>query len=200
MTSILLIRHATHELVGKTILGRTPGVHLNDSGRRQAEQLAEKLSKLPIDAVYCGPLERTRESAEPLARRLDLQCQVAEEFNELDMGDWSNQTLAELDLSPDWHKWNTRRSETTAPEGESMQQVQARVLGKIAALRDQFHCIAIFTHGDVIRAVLTHFLGTHLDLLFRFEIDLGSVSVVQTHDDCAIVRMLNWVPIESLLS
>jgi probable phosphoglycerate mutase len=200
MTSILLIRHATHELVGKKILGRTPGVHLNASGRRQADQLAEKLSTLPIDAVYCSPLERTRESAEPLARRLGLRCSVAEEFDELDMGDWTNRTLGELELSFDWHKWNTHRSETTPPKGESMQQVQERVLGKIAALHEHFHCIAIFTHGDVIRAALARYLGLHLDLLLRFDIDPGSVSVVQMHDNWAVVRVLNWISIERVLS
>jgi probable phosphoglycerate mutase len=80
-----------------------------------------------------------------------------------------------------------------------MREVQARVLGKIAAVRDQFHCIAIFTHGDVIRAALTHYLGVPLDLLFRFQIDPASVSVVQIHQDCAIVRMLNWIPIKNVL-
>jgi probable phosphoglycerate mutase len=147
--------------------------------------------------VYCGPLERTRETAEPLARRLHLPLHMADEFNELDMGDWTNRTLGEIDLIPEWHKWNTQWSETTPPNDESMHHVQARVLAKMVALRNQFRCIAVFTHGDVIRAALSHFLGMHLDLLFRFQIDLGSISVVQMHPDYAIVRMLNWVPSES---
>jgi probable phosphoglycerate mutase len=169
MTNVLLIRHATHDMMSTTILGRTP-------------------------------LERTRETAEPLVRTLNLQLEVAEEFNELNMGEWTDRTLAKLDLLPEWHTWNTRRSEITPPSGESMQQVQARVLGKIGKLRNQFRCIAIFTHGDVIRAALTHYLGMHLDLLFRFQIDPGSVSLVQMSQDCAIVRMLNWVPIGTVLS
>lgn len=200
MTNVLLIRHATHDVIGKKILGRTPGVHLNAPGREQAEQLAEALSALPIDAVYCGPLERTRETAEPLARRLHLPVHVAGEFDELEMGDWTNLTFNELDLIPEWHTWNTQRSETKPPNGESMHQVQVRILAKIAALRNRFSCVAVFTHGDVIRATLTYFLGMHLDLLFRFQIDPGSVSVVQMHADNAIVRMLNWAPIKSVTS
>ena len=81
-----------------------------------------------------------------------------------------------------------------------MHQVQARVLAKIAALGNRFRCIAVFTHGDVIRAALTHFLGMHLDLLFRFQIDPGSVSIIQIDADGAIVRLLNWVPIRTVLS
>ena len=200
MTNVLLIRHATHDVVGKKILGHTPGVHLDDLGRQQAEQLAERLCVLPIEALYSGPLERARETAEPLARKLHLPLHVADEFDELEMGDWTNRTLSELDLIPEWHKWNTQRSETVPPNGESMQQVQARLLAKIAAVGNQFRCIAVFTHGDVIRAALTHFLGMHLDLLFRFQIDPGSVSIVQIHADGAIVRLLNWVPIQTVLS
>ena len=200
MSSVLLIRHAAHDVVGQKILGRTPGVHLNDLGRQQAEQLADVLGALPIDAVYCGPLARARETADALACRLGLPLHVADEFDELEMGDWTNRTLSELDLIPEWHKWNTQRSDITPPNGESMGQVQARVLAKIAALGKRFRCIAVFTHADVIRAALTHFLGMHLNLLFRFQIDPGSVSVVQMHADCATVRTLNWVPIRTALS
>ncbi|PYI81388.1 MAG: phosphoglycerate mutase [Verrucomicrobia bacterium] len=200
MPNVLLIRHATHDVVGKKMLGRTPGIHLNESGRQQAEQLADTISVLPIEAVYCGPLERTRETAEPLARKLRSPLHVADEFDELEMGDWTNRTLSELELIPEWHKWNTQRSETSPPTGESMHQVQARVLAKIAALGNRFRCIAVFTHGDVIRAALTHFLGMHLDLLFRFQIDPGSVSIIQIDADGAIVRLLNWVPIRTVLN
>jgi broad specificity phosphatase PhoE len=199
MTNVLLIRHAVHDAVGKKILGRTPGIHLNDAGKLQSQELAQKLSVLPIEAIYSGPLERTRESAEPLARRLGLPLHVADEFDELQMGNWTNRAISELDLLPEWHKWNTERSQTTPPNGESMHQVQGRALAKIAALGNRFSCIAIFTHSDVIRAALTHFLGMHLDLLFRFEIDPGSVSVIQMHADHAIVRMINWVPINPAL-
>jgi len=200
MTNVLLIRHTTHDLVGKKILGRTPGIHLNDLGKQQAVQLAEALSVLPIEAIYCGPMERTRESAEPLARKLGLPLHVADEFDELQMGDWTDLTFGELDLLPEWRKWNIRRSEITPPNGESMHQVQVRVLAKIAALRNRFSCVAVFTHGDVIRAAICYFVGMHLDLLSRFQIDPGSVSVVQMHADHPIVRTLNWVPIRTVLS
>jgi broad specificity phosphatase PhoE len=200
MINVLLIRHATHDAIGRRILGRTPGVHLNDAGIRQAEQLAETLSVLPIDTVFSGPLERARETARPLARRLNMNLQVAGEFDELAMGEWTNRTLAELNMNSEWRKWNTKRSETTPPNGESMHQVKTRTLARIAALGNEFRCIAIFTHADVIRAALTHFLGTDLDLLFRFQIDPASVSIVQIHADCAVVRTLNWVPFGTALN
>src|SRR5947207_6844124 len=44
-------------------------------------------------------------------RKLHLPLHVVDEFDELEMGDWTNRTLSELDLIPEWHKWNTQRSE-----------------------------------------------------------------------------------------
>ncbi len=199
MTSLLLIRHAAHDVLGKRILGRTSGVHLNKAGRQQAEQLADRLSVLPIDAVFSSPLERARESAEPLACRLDLPVNIADEFNELDMGDWTNRTLVEMNSSPEWQNWNTFRSNTAPPNGEWMLDVQARAIRKIADLRRQFHCVAIFSHADVIRGALTYFLGMHLDLVFRIEIDPGSINLIQLHDRSVIVRVINAVPIENVL-
>jgi broad specificity phosphatase PhoE len=198
MTNTLLIRHATHDLVGTKIFGRTPGIHLNNSGRLQAERLADELSVLPIEAVYSGPLERARETAEPVARKLHLELQVADEFDELHMGDWTNRRFSELDRLPEWQRWNHSRSKTTPPNGESMLAVQQRALQKLADLAEQFGCVAIFTHGDVIRAAITYFLGMHLDLLFRFQIDPGSISLVQMDESCAIVRLLNWTEIGDL--
>ncbi len=134
MTNFLFIRHATHDLLQERILGRTPGIHLNESGKRQAERLADRISVFDIDAVYSSPLERARESASPLAHRLNLPLVVADEFNELNMGDWTNRTFCELNALEEWQRWNTFRSKTTPPEGESMLEVQQRVLRKLADL------------------------------------------------------------------
>ncbi len=66
VTNFLLVRHGAHDYLGRAIAGRLPGVHLNELGRQQAKQIADKLSLLPIDAIYSGPLERVRETAAAL--------------------------------------------------------------------------------------------------------------------------------------
>ncbi|HSG16407.1 MAG TPA: histidine phosphatase family protein, partial [Anaerolineae bacterium] len=68
MAYALLIRHAQNDWVSKNRLaGWTPGVHLNDVGQKQAEQLSDRLSKLPLKAIYSSPLERCIETAEAVA-------------------------------------------------------------------------------------------------------------------------------------
>ncbi len=191
MTNFLLIRHAAHDYLGRAIAGRQPRIHLNDFGRQQAEQLATRLSELPIEAIYSSPLERAVETAEPVGRRFGLPIEIAEEFTELDFGEWTNCTFAELKADSQWRAFNSFRSCTAASGGELMCDVQARMLRKISELRGKHQFVAIFGHGDPIRATIAHLLGVHLDMFQRIEIDPASVSLVELGDDWLRVRLLN---------
>lgn len=118
MTKVILVRHAVNDFLPKGIAGRKPGVHLNAEGKRQAESLAEHLARLPIAAIFSSPLERARETAEPLARRLGQHVEFAPELLEVDFGDWTGKSLQELDAIPLWEHWNSFRSCTQIPNGE----------------------------------------------------------------------------------
>ena len=190
-TNFLFVRHGAHDYLGRAIAGRIVGVHLNELGRQQAGHLAEKLSQLPIDAVYSGPLERVRETAEPISRAFGLPLQIDAAFDEIGLGEWEDRQVAELAEEPLWKRFNSFRSSTAPAGGELMLEVQARALRKIAELRGRHEFVVIVTHGDVIRAVMAHFLGTHLDLFFRIEIDPASLSLLEFGDGFAAVRLLN---------
>lgn len=192
MTDFLFVRHGAHDLIEREVIGgRQPDVHLNARGRKQAEQIAEALSTLPINAIYCSPLERACETARPLAAKLGLPLQIAEEFNEIDFGAWTNCAFAELENVPEWKQWNSFRSGSVVPGGESMVAVQARAVGKVAELRTRHSFVTIFTHGDIIRAVVAHFLGVHLDLFLRIQIDPASVSWIELHEAAVRIRLVN---------
>ena len=89
MSVFLLIRHAGNPAIGKRLTGTLPGVHLNEEGKAQAEMLAERLSRISIDAIYCSPLERAFETALPLAGRFGLKINTSAKLSEVDFGDWS---------------------------------------------------------------------------------------------------------------
>ena len=76
-TRFYLIRHATHDLVGRALAGRMESVSLSDAGRRESEQLASRLGGIAIKAFYSSPLQRAVETAAPLARRFGLTSTVA---------------------------------------------------------------------------------------------------------------------------
>lgn len=193
MTTFLLIRHASNDTIGKAITGRNAGIHLNPHGLIEAEALAQSLQRLPIAAIYTSPLERARETAAPLARCFDLPLCECEQLNEVHFGEWSGLTFEELHALPEWHRFNRLRSVSAAPGGESMLEVQARVIAFMRSLRDlhAHQTIALVTHSDVIKAALVHFLGTPLDLFQRIEISPASISTVELADSTVRIAGMN---------
>ena len=193
MTTFALIRHASHALLGHTVVGRTPGVRLSPEGVGQAEALAERLQSSSIRAIYSSPLERARDTAAPFGARVRLEVQVADELNEIDFGDWTNRTLADLHDLEDWRRFNSFRSGSRIPNGESMLEVQDRMLRLLERLcaghGDQI--IALVSHSDVIKATLAHYLGVPLDLFQRIEISPGSVSVIRIERHGPAVLLIN---------
>lgn len=179
-TTFLLIRHATNDAVGKSLAGRTPGVHLNDPGRAQAERLAERLRDAPLAAIYSSPLERAVETAEPLARLLGLEVQVLPDVLEINMGQWTGRTLKELGELPEWRGIQMFPSGTRIPDGETLLEMQTRVVAALERLRAQHpdQVIAVVAHADIVKAMVAHYAGVHLDLFQRLVISPASISVV----------------------
>ena len=193
MTAFALIRHADHALLGQTIVGRAPGVRLSPEGLRQTEALAEQLEGSPVRALYSSPLERARATAAALAARLRLEVQIADELNEIDYGAWTNKTLADLLDLEEWRRFNIFRSGSRIPDGETMIEVQGRMLRLIERLCSGHpgEMVALVSHGDVIKATLAHYLGVSLDLFQRIEISPASLSVVRMERYGPRVLLLN---------
>jgi len=198
MTTFLLIRHAEHDLLGRVLAGRKPGVHLNPAGKVQAERLARRLATLKIDALYSSPLERAGDTAWPLATSTGLELQIAEEFDEIDFGEWTGKSFDALNADPQWRQFNTKRSISCAPGGEWMLEVQARLVRKLRELHENFSAtIAIVSHGDVIKALVAHYAGIPLDLFHRVEISPASLSIVTLDGSEPRILLVNETELRS---
>ena len=184
MTTFLLVRHAAHTLGGDVLAGRTPGVHLSVEGIREAGRLASHLAGMGIAAIYSSPLERAIETAMPLAQFVGITPHVDPAVNEIDFGTWTGLTFDALASDPQWDYWNSFRSGTRAPEGESMLEAQARIVATLDRMRAEHPdaIVAVVSHGDLIKAALTYFLGMPLDFLLRLEINQASMSMLALHD------------------
>lgn len=180
-TTVLLIRHASFDAIGKWLAGRTTGIHLNAEGQMEAEELPRRLASIDIAAIYSSPLERTRETAQPLSKARALPVVICDELTDVDYGDWSGKSFSELDGNPEWRRFNTSRSTAVIPRGEHVAQVRDRMAGAIEAIRRQHKSstLAIFSHGDPIRAALVHFGGKSLDSIVSFSVDPVSISAVR---------------------
>ena len=184
MAVFLLVRHGHNDVLGRRITGRQPGVDLNARGRAQAEALAERLADYGIDFIFSSPLARARQTAEPVAARIGIPVQVCEAINEIAFGEWEGRTLEELAADPGWQNFNRVRSVTRPPGGELMCEVQARMVGAIEALRvgHPQSVLALFSHGDPIKAALAHYMELPLDFVQRLEVSPASVSVLSVED------------------
>jgi probable phosphomutase (TIGR03848 family) len=185
MTTFFLVRHGSCAGLGETLWGRTAKVCLNDEGKAQAQRLAERLSGIQLAAVYSSPLERALETAEAIARVAQLEVKQNRAFNEIDFGDWTGKSFAMLEDDERWRRFNTQRSVTSIPGGESFLDVQARVVAELEQLAQQHsqERVVVVSHADVIKSAVGYVAGTPIDLVQRIEISPCSVSTLIIDND-----------------
>ena len=181
MPIILLIRHGENEYTrtGK-LAGWLEGVHLNEHGQKQAEAIAQRLSKAPIIAIYSSPLERARETAAPLAKAKGLRVRIEAGLGEVRYGEWTGQSLKRLARTRLWRVVQQQPSQMEFPEGETFRAVQARAVDAIEKIAREHpkDLVAAFSHGDVIKLVVAHYLGAPIDLFQRIIINTASITML----------------------
>jgi probable phosphomutase (TIGR03848 family) len=192
MATVILLRHGRTEANATgTLAGRTPGVHLDELGRSQAEAAAQRLAVVPLAELVSSPLERCKETARAVAAHragapARPRVRTDKALTECDYGDWQGRALRELARLALWKTVQTNPSAATFPGGESLAQMQARAVGAVrrrdaaaaAAHGTEAVWLAV-SHGDVIKSVIADALGMHLDLFQRIQVDPGSISVIR---------------------
>jgi len=180
VATLVLVRHATTAATGKRLGGWTPGVHLDEGGRHQAEAAAARLAPLPVAAVYASPLERTQETAKLIAKLHGLRVRTRRDLGEVDYGDWTDRPLAQLRRRKDWQVVTATPSRMQFPGGESIRAAQARAVDateKLAADHGD-DTIVVVSHADIIKAVVAHHLAMALDAFQRLVVEPASVTIV----------------------
>jgi probable phosphomutase (TIGR03848 family) len=196
VTTVLLIRHGRTRANSSGVLaGRMPGVQLDGVGRRQVRSVAGRLREVPIDEIVHSPLERCVQTAEGLqsARAERVPTRPDDRLLECDYGRWTGQRLAELAEDPLWRTVQEQPSAVVFPGGESMVEMAARAVAAVegAAARHPQGVVAVVSHGDVIKAVLSAALGQPLDAFQRIAVAPGSLSVVAYGEDRPTVLRMN---------
>jgi probable phosphomutase (TIGR03848 family) len=196
MTVLYLVRHGVTSHTGHKLSGWMPGIHLSDEGRREAEAAAAGLEKLKFGAVYSSPIERCFETAEIVAEPHRVEVLVREDLGEVDYGAWTDRSFKMLRRTKLWGRVQRWPSGVRFPDGESLREVQAR---SVAALEDicsehPRRSVCVVSHADVIRLVVAHYLGVHIDLFQRISIGPGSITILAVGDDGPKVVAVNVPP------
>ncbi len=204
-TLVLLVRHGQTPTTGAVLPGRAPGLHLSETGQDQAAQVAARIAALhtiglgqakrahPVAAVYASPLERTRETAAPIARGCGLRVRTERGLLEADFGDWTGAALDKLRRLPQWQSVQRNPSGFRFPGGESFTEMQARIVATLQRLTaaHQGETIVAVSHADPIKAAAAHALGTHLDLFQRIVVSPCSVTAISYGPDGPTVLAVN---------
>jgi probable phosphoglycerate mutase len=179
---VLLVRHGTTPTTGKRLPGRAAGLHLSAKGRAQAEAVAARIATLekPPTAIYASPLERTRETAAPIAAALGLRLRTARGLIEVDVGDWTEQSLRRLYKTKEWPTVQRWPSGFRFPGGESFAEMSVRSMDAVLGLVAEHpgETIVGVSHADPIKAIVAAAAGVPLDLMQRLVISPCSISAL----------------------
>ena len=195
-TLVLLVRHGQTPTTGTSLPGRAPGLHLADTGRAQAEAVALRVATMSkVNAVYASPLERTRETAAPIAKQCGHKVKIARGLLECDFGDWTGRALKDLFKLPEWSTVQRYPSGFRFPNGESFTEMQQRITNTIASLvaRHPGETIVAVSHADPIKAAIAHAMGTHLDLFQRIVVSPCSVTAIAYGASGPVVLTVNSI-------
>jgi probable phosphomutase (TIGR03848 family) len=199
VTTLILLRHGRSAANANGVLaGRAAGVELDDTGRAQAEKLADRLAGVPIAEIVCSPMLRCEQTVAPLAEARGLVPSTEPELAEVDYGSWTGSELKTLVKEPLWKVVQAHPSAAVFPDGEGLAGMQARAVAAVrrhgARITAEHGPAAVWlacSHGDVIKAVLADALATHLDNFQRIIVDPGSISVVHYTETRPFVARVN---------
>lgn len=194
MLELLLIRHGqTDWNVERKVMGRNP-IPLNTTGRAQARDLAKGLKNIPIHAIYTSPTKRTMQTAQILMKGRDTVPLMQEEgFTEIEYGEWVGHDINQLLPSEQFQAYLKKPSEYAIPGGETVVGAMQRAVAAVEKIRTSHkgQRVAAFSHADVIRAIVVHYLKLPLDEWQGFSIDNASMSVLQFRDEKIRLVTLN---------
>jgi len=191
---LLLVRHGAtiwndeHRIIGRTDLPLSP------TGQKQALQVAARLARESVDALYTSPLQRAIATAEAVSTACGLLYTVEDRLRETDLGNWEGLTLDEAAAryGADLAAW--RDDPTAAPTGG---ELPAQLLARTRSLLDELRgrhagqTIALVGHGGVFQALL--FVA--LDIAYRndwlFYLYNGSLSELWLRPERNVAVHLN---------
>lgn len=183
-TTVIFVRHGRTPTTGHVLPGRAKGLHLSDEGRAEADEVAKRIgtaTACKVAAIYASPMERTVETAAPIAKRLGLPVVRDKGLLECDFGEWTGASLEDLAKLPEWQTVQQHPSQFRFPGGESLLEMQARLVDAVRRIVELHHGVTVVavSHADPIKVLVAQAMGSHLDHFQRFDISPCSATVIR---------------------
>lgn len=197
MTRIIVVRHgqtAWNEGEGERFRGRAE-VELDDQGIRQARATAARLAHWKAAAIYSSPLKRALSTANILAEPVKLPVQPVEGLIDIDYGRWQGLSLKEAaeEDSKLYKLWLKSPHLVTFPQGESLEQVQKRVVSAVESLIPQHpgQSIVLISHKVVCKVLFCSLLGLDTSHFWQLQQDPCAINIVEAGENATAVVSLN---------
>ena len=202
-TQLYLIRHGeVEERYHKVFGGSRIDMGLSSLGQRQAHAVADWLADAPVEAVYASPMARVQQTMGPFVGAKKLTPTILPGLREVDFGDWTGHTWTGVkdNFGVSAYDWLEVLDRAGIPNGESAAHLVARVqpcLTQILA-ENAHRSAAVFCHGGIIRVILSLLLELPLAKTAHFNIEYGSISIVDLQPEkkhAVELNLLNYCPV-----
>lgn len=200
-TRFILVRHGqTGWNKDERFRGRAD-IELDETGLRQAQLAAVHISEWEISSVYSSPLKRAKSTAQCIADKFGLSVITLDGLNDMNFGEWEGMLVSEVreKHAKVFNEWRYHPESFAVPGGESMDDVQRRVVNTVAelALKHEGQTIALVSHRVVCKVLLCHLLGLDNSHFWKIAQDNTAVNafemyeVIGTGEKRATVTLVN---------
>jgi probable phosphoglycerate mutase len=182
-----LIRHGeTAWSLSGQHTGRTD-LPLTQHGEQQARQLGELLQSSKFSKILVSPLQRARRTCE--LATFGAVARVEPDLSEWDYGDYEGLTPTQIRAQrPGWDVYRDG-----CPGGEAAAQVAARADRVIAELRAIEGLVALFSHGQFLRALAVRWIELPIEQGYHLGLDTASLSMLgYEHNNVDAPAILLW--------
>ena len=194
-TTIYLIRHGQTDWNKQQIFRGRKDVPLNEHGRKEAEALSAHLKNVKFTACYAGPLSRSFETAEIVARSHNLPVHVDEGMTDISYGVWEGLPVEEVEqrFSSLYDTWLSQPHRVRFPSGESLLIVKRRALYSLEGIRTKHpgETVFVVSHRVVTKVVMCAMLGLSNKAFWKILQDTCAYNIIVSSEKEALVSTLN---------
>ena len=195
MTRFILVRHGQTEWNRFQRFRGRVDIDLDETGLRQVEATADRITRWEVKAIYSSPLKRSMTTARIIAHRLGLEVQPMEGINDMDFGRWQGLSIAEVrEQYPElFDLWRFSPERLKIPEGETLEQVRTRVaacVDEVAAKHDG-ETVALVSHRVVCKVLLCYLLGSDNSHFWQIAQDATAINLFEVWEGRFTVWLVN---------
>ena len=196
-TRLFLVRHAETVWSAKLRIHGRSDPALSELGHRQAKAVGDMLAGRPLAAIYTSPLQRARQTAAAIAARHQVQPRADPAFQEVSLGVWEGQRIADLEADDREHyaRWLAAPTGVRPPGGETLEEARARVARALASLQERHadETVVLVTHSIVGRIVIATCLGIDVRVVPRLKLKVASLSILRLEPSGGVLERLGDV-------